>query len=70
MAFKHSRSKKTHNVDLGSHGSFEVHEGGLHEALGIPKGEKIPASKLKGHHSGHLGHMIAAAKGFKAMKHK
>ena len=59
----------TKKVSLGKKGSFKVHEGGLHEALGVPKDEKIPASKLKGHHSGHLGRMIASAKGFKAMHH-
>lgn len=26
--------------------SDEIHEGGLHESLGIPKGQKIPASRL------------------------
>jgi len=60
--------KKTKHVDLGEKGGFEIkHPGGLHEALGIPQGKKIPASKLTGHHSGHLGRMIASAKGFKAM---
>jgi hypothetical protein len=61
--------KKTHNVDLGEKGSFKVHKGALHEALGVPQGEKIPASKLKGHHHGRLGRMIASARGFAAMKH-
>jgi hypothetical protein len=61
--------KKTKTVDLGSKGSFKEHPGALHRALGVPEGEKIPASKLKGHHHGRLGHMIASAKGFKAMKH-
>jgi hypothetical protein len=60
---------KTKQVDLGSKGSFSVHPGALHEALGIPLGEKIPADKLKGHHSGRLGRMIASAKGLKAMNH-
>lgn len=59
----------THKVSLGKKGSFNVKKGALHRALGVPEGEKIPASKLKGHHSGHLGHMIASAKGFKAMHH-
>lgn len=59
----------THKVSLGSKGSFKVKKGALHRALGVPEGEKIPASKLKGHHSGHLGRMIASAKGFKAMHH-
>jgi hypothetical protein len=66
MTFKHAATKK---VDLGGKGSFNVHKGALHRALGVPEGEKIPESKLKGHHSGHLGHMIASARGFKAMKH-
>jgi hypothetical protein len=60
---------KTKEVNLGSKGSFTEHPGALHEALGIPLGEKIPADKLKGHHSGRLGRMIASAKGFRAMNH-
>jgi hypothetical protein len=72
MAIGLARKKqKTHEVDLGSHGSFHVHEGGLHEALGISRDKKIPASKLTPHEgdSSHLKHMKASAKGFKAMKH-
>jgi hypothetical protein len=61
--------KKTQHVSLGEKGSFTVHKGALHAALGVPQGEKIPASKLKGHHHGRLGRMIASAKGFKAMHH-
>ena len=60
---------KTKTVDLGKKGSFKEHPGALHEALGIPLGEKIPASKLAGHHTGRLGRMIASARGFKAMHH-
>lgn len=60
---------KVQKVSLGKNGSFKVHKGALHRALGVPEGEKIPASKLAGHHSGKLGRMIASAKGFKAMKH-
>ena len=60
---------KKHEVNLGSKGSFKVRKGALHRALGIPEDEKIPASKLAGHHSGKLGRMIASAKGFKAMHH-
>jgi hypothetical protein len=56
-------------VHLGRKGSFSSHKGALHRALGVPEGEKIPESKLEGHHSGHLGRMIASAKGFKAMHH-
>lgn len=61
-------TKKTKTVDLGSKGSFHEHPGALHRALGIPEGEKIPAKDLEGHHSGHLGRMIASAKGFAGMK--
>lgn len=60
---------KTQEVDLGNKGSFKTHKGALHRALGVPEGQKIPESKLEGHHSGHLGRMIASAKGFKAMHH-
>lgn len=67
MAFKHASKKKT--VHLGSKGSFTERPGALHRALGVPEGEKIPESKMKGHHHGHLGRMLASAKGFKAMHH-
>lgn len=61
-------TKKTKTVDLGSRGSFHEHPGALHRALDVPEGEKIPAKDLEGHHSGHLGRMIASAKGFAGMK--
>ncbi len=57
----------TKTVKLGSKGSFKEHPGALHRALGVPQGEKIPEKDLEGKHSGHLGRMIASAKGFKAM---
>jgi hypothetical protein len=66
---KFAHASKTQHVSLGSKGSFNVHKGALHRALGVPEGEKIPESKLAGHHSGRLGRMIASAKGFKAMHH-
>lgn len=56
-------------VNLGSKGSFTEHPGALHRALHVPEGEKIPESKMAGHHSGKLGRMIASARGFSAMKH-
>lgn len=61
---------KVEKVDLGEAGSFKVRKGALHKALGIPKGKKIPASKLtpKPGDSAHLKHMKASAKGFDAMK--
>ena len=43
MAFKHA---STQHVSLGSKGSFTVHKGALHRALGVPEGEKIPAAKM------------------------
>ena len=64
-------SKKHKEVDLGEKGGFTIeHPGGLHEVLGIPKDEKIPAKKLepKPSDSSHLKHMKASAKGLKAMK--
>jgi hypothetical protein len=61
--------KKTEKVSLGKKGNFKVHKGALHRALGVPEGQKIPASKMEGKHTGHLARMIASAKGFKAMKH-
>ena len=67
MAFKHAG--KTQHVSLGHKASFNVHKGALHRALGVPEGEKIPESKMAGKHSGHLGRMIASARGFAGMKH-
>jgi hypothetical protein len=63
------KTKKTHEVDLGGKGSFTVHKGGLHKALGIPEDEKIPANRPTPHEgdSSHLKHMKASAKGFAAM---
>ena len=59
---------KSHKVNLGEKGGFTIHHpGALHEALGVPQGEKIPEKKLAGHHTGRLGRMIASAKGLKAM---
>ncbi len=62
---------KKHKVDLGSKGSFEVKKGGLHEALGVPQGQKLTASQKepKPGDSEHVKRMKASAKGFAAMKH-
>jgi hypothetical protein len=61
----------TQNVDLGKKGSFQVKRGALHQMLGIPEGEKIPASELKPKpgDSPLLRRRKASAKGFRAMKH-
>jgi hypothetical protein len=67
----HKKVKKTQHVNLGEHGSFTTHPGKLHEALGIPKDEKIPAT-AKEPHSGDspsLKRMRASAKGFSKMHH-
>lgn len=64
-----AKKSKTHVVSLGKKGSFKVRKGALHRALGVPEGQKIPASKMAGHHSGKVGRMIASAKGLEAMSH-
>ncbi len=64
-------SMKTEHVSLGHKGSFNVKKGALHEMLGVPQDEKIPASKLESHagDSPLLRRRKASAKGFKAMHH-
>lgn len=65
------KAHKTQHVDLGGKGSFTVHKGKLHEALGIPQDEKIPA-KDKEPHAGDSPELAAerrSAKGFAKMKH-
>lgn len=58
-------------INLGSKGSFDVKEGALHEMLGVPTSEKIPASDLKPKPgvSPLLRRRKASAAGFKAMNH-
>jgi len=58
-------------VNLGSKGSFKEKPGALHRDLGIPLGEKIPASELapKPGDSPQLRRRKASAKGFRAMNH-
>lgn len=62
---------RTQRVNLGSKGSFNVKKGALHEDLGIPLGQKIPASDLepKPGDSPQLRRRKASAKGFRAMNH-
>ena len=38
---------KSHNVDLGSKGSFHVKEGALHRMLGVPEGQKIGQARMR-----------------------
>jgi hypothetical protein len=48
-----------------------LNKGGLHRALGVPEGEKIPESKLeaaknsKNSHVQHMANFAATMKGFK-----
>jgi hypothetical protein len=61
----------SHKVDLGSHGTFSVKKGGLHDALGIPRSKTLTAAEKepKPGDSSHVKHMKASAKGFAAMHH-
>lgn len=63
------RKKKVHEVDLGSKGSFKSHPGGLHDALGVPRGKKLTYAQKtpKPGDSSHVKHMKASAAGFAAM---
>lgn len=61
----------TQHVDLGDEGSFSVHKGALHRALGVAEGTKISGAQLaKASNSSnpHVRRMAASAKGFKAMR--
>lgn len=64
-------AKKVTKVDLGKAGSFQIHKGALHRALGVPEGEKIPASKMasKESDSPRVKRMKASAAGLKALHH-
>lgn len=66
MAVSHL-GNKSHSSGNWISGAIK-HPGGLHEALGVPKGEKIPASKLnKAMHSkdAHIKKMANFAKELK-----
>jgi len=61
------------HVSLGKKGGFSLHKGALHRALGVPEGEKIPASKMakaRRSKNPHVRRMAASAKGLKAMGKK
>ena len=70
-AQKDADSVKTKTVNLGAKGSFEEKPGALHAMLGIPQGQKIPASDLtpKPGDSPLLRRRKASAKGFRSMAH-
>lgn len=59
-------------VDLGKKGSFNVHKGALHRALGVPASKKLSPSELaraSNSKNPHVRRMAASAKGLKAMHH-
>jgi hypothetical protein len=59
-------------VDLGKKGSFNVHKGALHRALGVAEGKKIPESKMdqaRASSNPHVRNMARSAAGLKAMHH-
>lgn len=61
---------KAHKVNLGSHGTFDVHSGKLHEALGIPTDEPIGQKRIdKAEHSDKpsIRRMAQSAKGLTHM---
>lgn len=63
-------ARKVQKVDLGEHGSFDVHPGALHRALGIPEEEPIGQERIdKALHSKKpsIRHMAASAKGLTHM---
>lgn len=63
--------EKKHNVSL-YRAMHHLNRGGLHKALGVPEGEKIPADKLeKAKHSknSHVRHMANFASTMSGFKH-
>jgi hypothetical protein len=63
-------AKKRHNVSL-YRAMHHLNKGGLHRALGVPEGEKIPAEKLaaarnsKNEHVAHMAKFAHTMSGFK-----
>jgi hypothetical protein len=59
-----------HNASL-YRAMHQLRKGKLHEALGVPKGESIPADKLESHEndSEHMTHMKNFAKTMGKFKH-
>jgi hypothetical protein len=60
---------KKHKVSLGHKGSFMVNKGGLHDALGVPRDQKLTAAQKepKPGDSEHVKRMKASAVGLAAM---
>ena len=71
LGHKGIRSALQH-ISLGKKGSFNVHKGALHRALGVPEGKKISAKKMaqaRKSKSKHVRNMARSAAGLKAMGH-
>jgi hypothetical protein len=65
-----AKKSKVERVSLGKKGSFNVHRGALHRALGIPVSEPIGQKRIKAAlHSRKpaVRRMAASAKGLTAM---
>lgn len=64
-------AKKVH-ISTGGGKGITFKKGGLHRSLGVPQGEKIPASKLKAAAAGKYGakakKQAGLAKGLKKMR--
>lgn len=63
---------KVQTVKLGKKGSFKVHKGALHRALGVPEGQKLGAGRISSalhSKSPSVRRMAASAKGLTAMHH-
>ena len=64
-----------HNVSL-YRAMHHLNKGGLHRALGVPEGEKIPAAKLaaaknsKNEHVRHMANFASTMGGFSHSKKK
>lgn len=63
---------KVQTVSLGKKGSFKVHKGALHRALGVPEGQKLGAGRIKSalhSKSPSVRRMAASAEGLTHMHH-
>lgn len=70
---KPKKSKKVEVVDLGKKGSFDVHKGKLHRALGIPEGKPIPQERLEealNSKDPEIRRMARSARGLESMRKK
>ena len=68
---KPKKARKVQVVDLGKKGSFNVHKGKLHRALGIPEGQPIPQARLEealNSKDPEIRRMARSARGLEAMR--